>query len=209
MHTQLPLASSVVKARVSKVLSSTPCALTWRDRKLFVSAASPEESLDLAALQDGDRLVECLRRSPVELVKLDSDLSPEMLLRWAEACGQAKKACYVSQPSDLWVKTPSSVVKSMASVMKRTFHSAVAGMMAAVLFPVLLAAMPTFRLNRRWAVGTRGQILDVLLVDELQTVSSAVVASMVGILARLLNVAQGKMLLNDPMPQSVENCFGL
>ena len=209
MLIQRSLTSSIVKATASKVFSSAPCALTWHDRQLFVRAASLEESLDLEAFQDSDRLVECLRRSPVELVKLASDLSPELLLRWAEACGQAKKACYVSQPSDLLVKTPSSVVRSMASVMKRTVHSAVAGMMAAVLFPVLLAAMPTFRLNRRWAVGTRGQILDVLLVDELQTVSSAVVASMVGILARLLNVAQGKMLLNDPMPQSVENCFGL
>ncbi len=188
---------------------TTSCALTWDDRKLLVRAVSPEESLNLQGLQDPDRLVECLKRSPVELVKLDSDLSPELLLRWAKACGQAKKACYVINSSDLLVKTPSGVFGQTSLVMKRGIHSAIAGVMAAVLFPVLLAAMPTFRLNRRWAVGARGRILNVLLVDELQTVSSAVIASMVGTLARLLNVAQGKMLLNDPMPQSVEACVGL
>lgn len=188
---------------------TTSCALTWDDRKLFVRAVSPEESLNLQGLQDPNRLVECLKRSPVELVKLDSDLSPEVLLRWVEACGQAKKACYVARASDPLEKPPSSPIDYVAFSVKRSAHCAIAGVMAAVLFPVLFASMPTFRLNRRWAVGARGQILDVLLVDELQTVSSAVIAFMVETLARLLNVAQGKMLLNDPMPQSVEACFGL
>lgn len=203
----------------SSQLSSTPlkvaslitssCALTWRDRKLFVRAVSPAESFNLEALQDSDRLVECLKRSPVELVKLDADLSPEWLLRWAEACGKAKKACYVTQASGLLLKTPLSVFRPIPFVIERGVHSAIAGMMAAVLFPVLFVITPTVRLNRRWAVGARGRILDVLMVDELQTVSSVVITLMVETLARLLNVAQGKMLLNDPTPQSVEVCSEL
>ena len=188
---------------------TTSCALTWRDRKLFVRVASPEESLGLEALQDSDRLIECLKRSPVELVKLDSDLSPEVLLRWVEACGQAKKACYVARASDPLEKPPSSPIDYVAFSVKKSAHCAIAGVMAAVLFPVLLTAMPTFRLKRRWAVGGSGKVLDILLVDEFQVMSSRTIASMVLTMARLVNVVQGKMLLNEPMPKSMDTAFGL
>ena len=188
---------------------TTSCALTWDDRKLFVRAVTPDESLNLEALRDSDRLVECLRRSPVELVKLDSDLSPDVLLRWAEACDDAKKACYVIDSDDSIIKVPSGLADYVFLAIQKGVHGAIAATMAALLFPVLLTAMPTFRLTRRWAVGSRGKVLDVLLVDEFQGMSSGTIVSMVWAMARLVNVAQGKMLLNDPMPKSVDTAFGL
>lgn len=195
----------------SKTLSKSmvSCSLIWRNRKLFVRAASQEDSLNLAVFQDSDRLVECLKRSPVELVKLDSDLGPEMLLRWAEACGKAKKACYVSRASDLFIKMPSSAIGYALLTAKKGIHRSIAGVMAALLFPILIVLSPTFRLTRCWAVGARGQVLDVLSVNEFHVVSSGRIARMVSTLARLLNVVQGKMLLNEPMPQRMQDCFEL
>ena len=204
MLTQLPLASSVVKATVSKVLSSTPCALTWRDRKLFVSAASPEESLDLAALQDGDRLVECLRRSPVELVKLDSDLSPEMLLRWAEACGQAKKACYVNVPS---VSEILSQPNPVLWFLKKSIHRATAIGLALALTPALVLGITVFKLfdfklQRQWAVGDRGRLFQMWVCPQPIDRSNGF-CTMQSFLLKLVNVMQGELLLGEPMPTAL------
>ena len=194
MLIQRPLTSSIVKATASKVFSSVPCALTWRDRKLFVRAASLEESLDLEALQDSDRLVECLKRSPVELVKLDSDLSPELLLHWAEACGQAKKACYVSQ----FPSTESEVTKDRVKAwIQRVLHRTTAVLIMTVLAPIFAFLALSFNLavKKQWAVLSGGKLSSIWLpIDGEQS------SRLDGLVTRLINAVQGNMLLSDSLP---------
>ncbi len=164
------LAQSSFRSTPVKVAQplTTSCALTWRDRKLFVRAVSPAESLNLAALQDGNRLVECLRRSPVELVKLDSDLSPEVLLRWAVACGQAKKACYVSASSipDLFTKTT-----SLAASLQRLLQPRNMLLLTIALGPIglLLASLvklSSLKVGKQWVVGQQGRLFQILRLQD-------------------------------------------
>ncbi len=184
---------------------TTSCALTWRDRKLFVRAASPAESLNLEALQDSDRLVECLRRSPVELVKLDSDLSPEVLLRWAEACGKAKKACYINVPS---VSEILSQPNPILWFVKKSIHRVTAIVLALAMMPVLFVTMTVFkmvdlRLQRQWAIGDRGRLLQLWVYEQPIDRSSGFFA-LRSFLLKLVNVIQGNLLLGTPMPTALE-----
>lgn len=147
---------------------TTSCALTWRDRKLFVRAVSPAESLNLEALQDSDRLVECLRRSPVEIVKLDSALSPEVLLRWAEACEKAKKACYVSTSSipELFTKTTSFLAALQRLLQPRNML-----LLSIVLGPIgllfaSLVKISSLKVSKQWVVGQQGRLFQILRLQD-------------------------------------------
>jgi hypothetical protein len=174
MLAQTPLTVSRLRSTVSSKLSSAlsqpslPCALTWRDRKLFVRAASQEDSLELAALQDRDRLVECLKRSPVELVKLDSDLSPEMLLWWAEACGQAKKACYVGASSipDLLTKTTSLVASLQGLLQPRNMLLLTIALGPIGLFLASLVKFSSLTIGNQWVVGKQGRLFQILRLQD-------------------------------------------
>ncbi len=190
--------------QVSQPLT-TACALTWRDRKLFVRAVSPAESLNLEALQDSDRLVECLRRSPVELVKLDSDLSPEVLLRWAVACGEAKKACYINVPS---VSEILSQPNPVLWFFKKSIHRVTAIGLALAIMPILFITMTMFkmvdlRLQRRWAVGDRGRLFQLWVYQQPIDRSSGFFG-LRSFLLKLVNVIQGDLLLGAPMPIALE-----
>ena len=198
MLTQRPLTSSIVKATASKVFSSAPCSLTWRDRKLFVRAASVEESLDLEALQDSDRLVECLKRSPVELVKLDSDLSPELLLHWAEACGQAKKACYLTIPQ---IATLDKSNRLFSSIINKPFQQITACMLLVVVFPIIIIGKvrdaASFDLDKRWAFDSSGRMIELFTAKEkIKNLSSLYVT--------LLNVLLGNILISGDFSTSVQ-----
>ena len=202
---------SSVQVKVALPLT-TSCALTWDDRKLFVRVASPEESLDLEALQDSDRLVECLRRSPVELVKLDSDLSPELLLRWAEACSQAKKACYLTSNEN-----PNQFKRRMPFVFR--VLSQTLGVCSLVIlspFAVLnigwLAVKGySVQLRRGWGYDQRGRILAIL---DLQIVGSEFdfipeVSPLLIKAVNALNIIRGEVNVFIEVPQMLEFALSL
>ena len=198
MLTQPSLTSSVVKSTVPNVLLSAPCSLTWRDRKLFVRAESFEDSLDLDALQNSDRLVECLKRSPVELVKLDSDLSPELLLWWAEACGQAKKACYLTIPQ---INGLDKSNKLFSSMINKPFQQITACVLLAFMSPIIIVGkireVTSFDLDKRWAFDRSGRMVELFTTKEkIKKISSLYVT--------LLNVVSGNMLLSGDFSTSVQ-----
>lgn len=194
---------------------TTSCALTWDDRKLFVRVASPEESLDLQALQDSDRLVECLRRSPVELVKLDSDLSPELLLRWVEACGQAKKACYLTT-NQLTPNEDSNQFERRMPFVFRVLSQTLGVCSLIILIPFAMINIGwlavkgySVQLRRGWGYDQRGRILAIL---DLQIVGSEFdfipdVSPLLMKVVKALNVIRGEVNVFIEVPQRLE--FGV
>ena len=191
MLTQRPLTSSIVKATASKVLSSAPCALTWHDRKLFVRAASLEESLDLEALQDSDRLVECLKRSPVKLVKLDTSLDDSSIIQWAEACQLSGKNCYldIDSKKDLLIKN-----KPFSEVSNVLLHKLLAVACLCFLSPLTLVRWlkkdNLLQLEKKWVRHSSGQVFQVLISKDDSE-------SKISFYTRLINVLKGNILLSD------------
>jgi hypothetical protein len=208
MITQMPFASSTLRAKVSKVIPFSPCSLIWRDCKLLIQATSQEESMVLEVLKDSDRVVECLKRSSVKSVELNSDLSPEMMLWWAEACRKAKKSCYVTLPSPAKIL---SQPKPLTWLFYKSIHRIAAIALAVAMLPFLLLFLTplgtsVLEMQQQWAVGERGQLLQMWVWQEPLDCSRSV-QSMRSFLLKIINVIQGELLLNAPMPNTLEKAL--
>ena len=69
--------------------------LKWQQKQLIVKAQKPQPhqvNLEFAGEQ---RLAQCLQKSPVKLVQIDSALGSANLTIWAEGCKQAKKKIFL------------------------------------------------------------------------------------------------------------------
>lgn len=208
MTTQVSLISSSLRPTVSRVIPLAPCSLTWHDCKLLIQATIQEESMVLEVLKDADRVVECLKRSSVKSVELNSDLSPEMMLWWAEACRKAKKACYVTLPSPAKIL---SQPKPLTWLFYKSIHRITAIVLAIVMLPFLLLVLTSLgtsllKIQRQWAVGERGQLVQMWIWQEPLDCSKWV-QSIRSFLLKIINVIQGKTLLNVPMPNALEKAL--
>ena len=138
--------------------------LIWRQNQLIVKP-SESESATLPSLQNPQRLVECLQRSAVELVRLDPSLSQVELERWANACQQAGKPVYLQMPAATnlpYRRTP------LLWRLKRLCDWIAAALLLLILGPILLVvgflvhfSSPGPILFRQWRVGARGRLFQV------------------------------------------------
>ena len=154
-------------------LPTSQLTLIWRQSQLLVKLAKPEpgsESRALLALQNSESLAECLRRSAVELVRLDPALDKAELERWANACSQAGLPVYLHMPSAIDLphqRTP------LSWRFKRLCDWVAATLLLLILFPVLLVVGCAVRLTspgpvlfRQWRVGGRGSSVPDLQVSQ-------------------------------------------
>lgn len=162
MLTQNPSTSLQLHSKLSNVLS--PCALTWRDRKLFVRAVSQSESLDLGALQDRERLVECLKRSPIELVKLDITLGKISLIEWAEACQISSMPCYIDILDSGKLKEEKKK-KNITKIFSGFLHKIIARSLLGLITPLTFIdgnrEIKQFKLDFKWGFNSSGKIVKV------------------------------------------------
>lgn len=197
MLTQNPSTSLQLHSKLSNVLS--PCALTWRDRKLMVGAANPGES-DSLHLNDFDRLVECLKHSQVEMVKLSPELNSESIIWWANACGKAKKICYVNAPS---ISEISMNGNRAIRLLSRTLRQLIALIVLIISSPLLLlVAMLSKRkvgsgLNRKWAIGDRGKLFQTWVWNGS---GSGKLPALQMQLSKLIHIVRGEMTFRSPTP---------
>ena len=208
MTTQISLISSSLRPTVSRVIYLAPCSLIWNDCKLLIQATSQEESMVLEVLKNADRVVECLKRSSVKSVELNSDLSPEMMLWWAEACRKAKKSCYITLPSPAKIL---SQPKPLTWLFYRSIHRATAIALAVAMLPFLLLVLTplgtsVLEMQQQWAIGERGQLIQMWIWQEPLDCSKWV-QSIRSFLLKIINVIQGKLLLNAPMPNVLETAL--
>jgi hypothetical protein len=190
--------SVIIPNRIAKSAQSS-CRLIWRGRKLLVRSTSKIEGLTVNILKDSDRLLECLRRSPIERVKLDPALGVSVLLWWADACNKANKVCYLSQlPISKSIKTKNVWL----SWIQKELHRMLAILGIILLSPIFLFLIVSSPLRKQWAVMSRGQILAVWLPTDTEEPSFLVI-----LLTRLINTMQGNMLLTDALPLSLVSNF--
>ena len=145
------------------------CFLYWRCSQLLVlprSERSDRIHPDLPPLADPTWLSDCLKRSPIRLVRIDAALAEPTLKRWAEACEHSGKALYLRLPPT--PQLPSQRTKLLWG-WKRLFDWAAAGLLVLLLSPLLLAisaavllTSPGAALYSQWRVGRRGKLFRVL-----------------------------------------------
>ncbi len=113
----LKMYSSVEQQHSSHYLPH--CILKWRQGLLFVSLGEQTTQPYISAFETKQQLVECLKQSPVRLVRLHPTLGETTLKLWADACEQANKPVFlrgtiqkkftskvslVSSPSNGWTQ---------------------------------------------------------------------------------------------------------
>jgi lipopolysaccharide/colanic/teichoic acid biosynthesis glycosyltransferase len=141
------------------------CSLKWRQNKLWIKKVEHPERLEIPALENQNWLSECLKRSPVDQVCLDSKLRETEVKLWANACEKADKQVVLRIPSD--VKSPQKQ-SSVYWQMKRSMDWFVAAIAIVLLSPILLllALLVKFSskgsiLLRQWRIGERGKLFSM------------------------------------------------
>ncbi len=148
------------------------CFLYWRHSQLLVLQLT-SQTVDrtskqplLPPLANSAWLLECLKRSPIRLVRIDASVGETPLREWAEACEQAGKALYLRLP-------PAGQLphKRRGALWgwKRAFDWSVAALLLVLLTPLFAVialaiafTSPGSVFFSQWRVGQRGKLFRVL-----------------------------------------------
>jgi len=141
------------------------CELIWRQKTLIVKKVN-RCNQHLTSLQNSQRIVACLQRSPIDKVKLDPTLDEATLTLWAEACEQAQKIAYLRLPGA--AELPDKRAKASWQI-KCWFDRIAATLLLLLLSPLLLGIALLIRastsgpiLFHQWRVGRRGQLFKII-----------------------------------------------
>lgn len=141
-------------------------SLAWRQKKLIVHQVSEKTVAPLVALKSHQVLVECLRRSPIKLVKIDPVCGEIALTFWANACLEAGKPIFLRLPSSPGL--PSKRSPFYWSV-KRIVDWLGALVLLLLLSPVMLISAlllnqisPGSLFSYQWCVGERGRLFRLI-----------------------------------------------
>lgn len=117
----------------------------------------------LPTLENEQWLVECLKHSPVRLIRIEPDLGEARLKFWLQACEQANKAIFLHLSAAH--KLPSKRCPR-SRWFKRLIDWIAAALLLLLLSPVMLGLVCLMRVQspswqiffREWCVGERGKL---------------------------------------------------
>jgi lipopolysaccharide/colanic/teichoic acid biosynthesis glycosyltransferase len=140
--------------------------LKWRQGQLLVSLEEHVKQPYISAFESEQRLVECLKHSPVRLVCIDPSLGEVGLKRWADACEQANKSVFLG---GVVARKLFRKQSQLSWRLKQLINWVAALLLLMVLSPVMLAIVVLMRVHsqepifcRQWYVGARGKLFRIL-----------------------------------------------
>lgn len=140
--------------------------LTWRLQKLIVRRSSLHSQVSLPHLDAVPWLVDCLRLSPIQLVKLDLAIGETALQSWAEACQQAGKPAFIRTPTKRGFR---QAERPLRWGIKRVSDRIIAAILLLILSPLFLVLALLIQRNspgsvffRQWRVGERGRLFQII-----------------------------------------------
>ncbi len=142
------------------------CTLQWRRGQLLVKPPGQVKQPYLSSLDKEQSLVQCLKHSPISLVRIDPKLGEYWLKFWAEACEQASKPIFLRIPS-------APALPKHGSPLSRSLQRLVDWISALVFLlavsPIMLGLILLMRVyspgslfEREWRVGERGKLFRAL-----------------------------------------------
>ncbi len=184
------------------------CTLKWRRGQLLVKPLEQNQYSYLPSLNSQQALIECLKHSPVNLVRIDPKLGEANLKLWADACEQASKPIYLRIPTD--GKAP-KLGGLLLGWLKRLTDWFIALLFLLAVIPVMLGLVVLMRLystgsilEKEWHVGERGKLFRMF---KFRTSTAEQSIAHLGHWMRkyglhnlplLLNVLRGEMSLTGP-----------
>jgi hypothetical protein len=197
-------------SKVNQDERSLSCILLWRRNQLLIRPADNQQAKYLYILGNQHSLIECLKHSPVKLVRIDPRLGEEQLNVWANACQSAGKPIYLRIPKENHQNT---ILDSFGQYLQQSINCLLACILAVILMPLILPLILWMQLyyhqlpiTYEWYVGKRGKLFQSLkfstpdmtfFPQHLSTINMIKIMQKYGIdqLPQLLNVIRGEMFL--------------
>ncbi len=205
------------RSQTQEISPLSQCSLVWLDRQLLVQAGEQTDVLPLAVLHNFGQVVECLKRSPIEVVKLDRRIGTFALKTWIEACSLAGKACYITIESPMCDENSTAFGRG-ASVFSRWLSQVYGLCSLLVLSPIAVMNMMALAvkgysigLNKEWACDQRGRVLSLIDFKLIKTALGSVpeispkISPIFAKLAQSLNVMRGEVNIFIAPPQILES----
>jgi lipopolysaccharide/colanic/teichoic acid biosynthesis glycosyltransferase len=141
-------------------------SLKWRQNTLIIQRCPRSGGGIAIDLNHGTWAADCLRRSPVQRVKLDRQFNQAELAFWADACAEAGKSVYLSLPS---VAQLPQRQKPWRWKTKCAIDRITAFYLLAIMSPLLLLLAGVIHrattetiFVREWQVGARGRLYQAI-----------------------------------------------
>lgn len=142
------------------------CSMKWRQNNLLIRRNQSKEQLYIPALESQEKLIQCLKNSPVKLISLDPGLGETEIRFWADACAEAGKKVLIKIPkkSELSKKH-----HSLTGYLKSAMDSTIAVILFLVLSPLMVGLSLAIAISssgpilfQQWRVGKRGRLFRIL-----------------------------------------------
>ncbi len=188
--------------------------LKWRQNTLIIQRHKPASVGIAIAFQDVTWAASCIRRSPIQRVKLDRHFDQAELAFWADACAEAGKSVYLSLPS---VARLPQKQKPWRWTAKCLLDRIAAAIILTVISPLLLVLALIVRHHtaetvfvREWQVGVRGRLYPAFYFrtqdhDRNCTYRNWMRRYHLDRLPKLINVLRGEMSLVGACPRRLSD----
>ena len=177
----LMLQENVIATWEKQGADPSNCLLYWRRHQLLVRRSLPQPVIltnrqkppYLPPLSDPQWLVECLRRSPVRLVRGDVNLEERSLRAWADACVRSNKTLYLRLPTAAQLPQRRTGTRWR---FKRVCDWTLAALALGLLSPIFVGIAIAVTLTSpgpiffaQWRVGERGKLFRILKFRTMMT----------------------------------------
>ena len=194
------------------------CTLQWRRGKLLVKASEKFSQPHLAALENEESLIECLKHSPVNLVSIDPKIGYSLLKVWANACQKANKPIFIN--ISVYRKSPkkgNQIFRNLRIIIDWTW----ALFLLLFMSPVILGGLITIQIyspkllfDYEWYVGENRQLFRAIKFSstakhEMTNLIVVLGTFFLNNLSNGLNLFQGKFCLLNNRCLSLEDAVSL
>lgn len=203
-----------VENKLENSNDSPYCSLKWRKGQLLVLPAGQQKQPNLPAFEQTGNLVECLKHSPVSIVRLDPRLGEYRIKIWTEACAQAGKPVYLNiSRLERHFQSPSHFSKPLQFLLE-WMAALTLSVPLSLVFLCLVVVMQIYSpgkvFSTEWHVGKRGRIFQLLkfhIKDENNSPIWTLHKLVLDNFPQLINVLRGEISLFGHRGWSLENAL--
>jgi lipopolysaccharide/colanic/teichoic acid biosynthesis glycosyltransferase len=174
--------------------------------------------IHLAALENEESLIECLKHSPVSLVSIDPKIGNSLLKVWANACQKANKPIFMNiSGHQKLLKKGNQIFRTLQIIIDWTW----ALLLLLFMSPVILGGLITIQIyspkllfDYEWYVGEHGQLFRAIKFSSIAKQEMTEFSIVLGTffldnLSNGLNLFQGKFCILNNRCLSLEDAVKL